>query len=347
MQVILEPRVAKAQTRRIQLDSGLVAIIIVGGLVLLFVVTYFIPVGLWIAALASGVSVRLVDLIGMRLRGVVPHAIINPAIMGVKGGLEISLQALESHYLAGGNVSRVVSALIAAQRAGIPLNFKQATAIDLAGRDVLEAVRLCVKPKVITTPLVAAMAKNGIQVKAIARITVKVDITKLIGGATEETILARVGEGIVTTIGSAETHKEILENPDRISKTIQEKGLDAKTAFEILSIDIADVDIGSNIGAKLQIDQAEADMKIAQAKAAERRAMAEAKEQEMRALEQEMRARLVEAEAAVPQAVAAALRDGNMGILDYFTIKNISADTEMRKSFGHMLEPGSPQVSRS
>jgi len=318
-----------------------VVLIIIAGLIGLFVITYFIPVGLWISALASGVPVGIIDLIGMRLRGVVPHAIINPAIMASKGGLEVSLQGLESHYLAGGNVSRVVSALITAQRAGIPLNFKQATAIDLAGRDVLEAVRLCVKPKVISTPEVSAMAKNGIQVKVIARITIKADITKLIGGAMEETILARVGEGIVTTIGSANTHKEILENPDRISKVIQEKGLDAKTAFEILSVDIADVDIGNNIGAKLQIDQAEADMKIAQAKASERRAMAEAKEQEMKALEQEMRAKLVEAEAQIPQAISTSLNSGNMGILDYYTLKNIGSDTEMRKSFSQMVDvPG-------
>lgn len=316
-----------------------VIVIVVAAVIFFAILSYFIPFGLWISAIASGVPVSLFNLIGMRLRGVVPHAIINPAIMAYKGGLPISLQALESHYLAGGNVARVVSALIAAQRAGIPLDFKQATAIDLAGRDVLEAVKLCVKPKVITTPMVSAMAKDGIQVKAIARVTVKADITKLIGGATEDTILARVGEGIVTTIGSAQSHKEILENPDKISKTVQEKGLDAKTAFEILSIDIADVDIGSNIGAKLQIDQAEADMKIAQAKAAERRAMAEAREQEMKALEQEMRARLVEAEAQVPLAIAAALKEGNLGVLDYFMLKNINADTEMRKSLGGLIEP--------
>jgi uncharacterized protein YqfA (UPF0365 family) len=320
-------------------SEGLIVLGILAVLVGFFIVTYFIPFGLWISALFSGVSVSPLDLIAMRFRNVVPHAIINPAIMAIKGGLELSLTSLESHYLAGGNVGRVVTALIAAQRAGIPLDFKRATAIDLAGRDVLEAVRLCVKPKVINTPEVSAMAKNGIQVKAIARVTVKADITKLIGGAMEETIIARVGEGIVTTIGSAESHKEILENPDLISKTIQEKGLDAKTAFEILSIDIADVDIGNNIGAKLQIDQAEADMKIAQAKAAERKAMAEAKEQEMRALEQEMRARLVEAEATVPKATAQALRDGNIGILDYYTIRNLNADTEMRKSFSQMIEP--------
>ncbi|MBF0547608.1 MAG: flotillin-like protein FloA [Candidatus Riflebacteria bacterium] len=322
--------------------EGFVFLLIIGGIFGFLILGYFIPLGLWIAALASGVSVGLTDLIAMRLRGVVPHAIINPAIMGKKGGLELDLSGLESHYLAGGNVQRVVSALIAAARAGIPLNFKQATAIDLAGRDVLEAVKMCVKPKVINTTEVSAMAKNGIQVKVIARVTVKADITKLIGGATEETILARVGEGIVTTIGSAESHKVILEHPDLISRKIQEKGLDAKTAFEILSIDIADVDIGNNIGAKLQIDQAEADMKIASAKASERRAMAEAKEQEMRAMEQEMRAGLVEAEQSIPKAIAQALAEGNMGILDYYALKNIGADTEMRKSFAVMADPQVP-----
>lgn len=320
-----------------------IVLIALGGFFGFLILSYFVPMGLWISALASGVSVGLTDLIAMRLRGVVPHAIINPAIMAHKGGLDVNLQALESHYLAGGNVQRVVTALISAQRAGIPLTFKQATAIDLAGRNVQEAVSMCVKPKVISTPEVSAMAKDGIQVKAIARVTVKADITKLIGGATEETILARVGEGIVTTIGMANSHKEILECPEIISKTIQDKGLEAKTAFEILSIDIADVDIGNNIGAKLQIDQAEADMKIAQAKASERRAIAEAKEQEMKALEQEMRARLVEAEAQVPKAIAAALHDGNLGILDYYTLKNINADTEMRKTFSSMTDIPAPR----
>ena len=312
-------------------------------IVLLFIVlgigSYFFPFGLWLSAWASGLSVSPIKMIAMRIRKINPYDIITPAIMLDKAGIKVDLDNLESHYLAGGRVGNVASALIAAQKAGINLGFKQATAIDLAGRDVRDAVSLCVKPKVINTPLVAAMAKNGIQVKAIARVTVKADINKLVGGATEETILARVGEGIVTTIGSAESHEEILENPDKISKTIQDKGLDANTAFEILSIDIADVDIGENIGAKLQIDQSEADMKIARAKAAERRAMAEAKEQEMKAYEQEMRAKLVEAEAAVPQAIADALKDGNMGILDYYTLKNISSDTEMRKSFSAMAEP--------
>jgi uncharacterized protein YqfA (UPF0365 family) len=329
------------------MSEGLMMFGGIGVLFIFFVIYYFVPFGLWISAIASDVSVGLLDFIGMRLRRVSPPLIINPAIMLKKGGIDISLQALESHCLAGGNVSKVASALIAAQKAGIPLTFDKATAIDLAGRDVLDAVRLCVKPKVIQTPLVAAMAKNGIQVKAIARVTVKADINKLVGGVTEETILARVGEGIVTTIGSAASHEEILENPDRISKTIQDKGLDAKAAFEILSIDIADVDVGDNIGAKLQIDQSEADMKIAQAKAAERRAMAEAKEQEMKAYEQEMKAKLVEAEATIPQAIADALQSGNMGILDYYTLKNISSDTEMRKSFSHMVEPQKQLPKRS
>lgn len=319
---------------------GLGALFVIG----FFVFTYFVPVGLWLSAYFSDVKINPMRFVAMRLRGVSPHAVINPAIMIKKAGIEVELDLLEAHFQAGGAVAKVAAALIAAQKAGINLTFKQATAIDLAGRDVLDAVKLCVKPKVIQTPLVAAMAKNGIQVKAIARVTVKADINKLVGGATEETILARVGEGIVTTIGSAASHEEILENPDKISKTIQNKGLDAHTAFEILSIDIADVDVGENIGAKLQIDQSEADMKIAQAKAAERRAMAEAKEQEMKALQQEMKAKLVEAEATIPQAIAEALKDGNMGILDYYTLKNIGSDTEMRKSFSQLVEP--PKTTR-
>ena len=323
------------------LGAGLAVFIIILFIIIFAIISHFCPVGLWISALASGLrSVTIGKLIAMRFRKVNPYDIVTPAIMLFKAGIRnVPIDALESHYLAGGRVGNVAAALIAAQKAGIDLSFEKATAIDLAGRDVRDAVSLCVKPKVINTPLVAAMAKNGIQVKAIARVTVKADINKLIGGATEETILARVGEGIVTTIGSAESHEEILENPDRISKVIQDKGLDAHTAFEILSIDIADVDIGENIGAKLQIDQSEADMKIARAKAAERRAMAEAKEQEMKAYEQEMKAKLVEAEAAVPQAISEALKDGNMGILDYYTLKNISSDTEMRKSFSSMAEP--------
>lgn len=321
------------------MGEGLIVLCVIGAIILFSMISYFFPFGLWISAVASGLSISPVKIIAMRIRKINPYDIITPAIMLDKAGMKVDLDNLESHYLAGGRVANVAAALIAAQKAGINLSFKQATAIDLAGRDVRDAVSLCVKPKVINTPLVAAMAKNGIQVKAIARVTVKADINKLVGGATEETILARVGEGIVTTIGSAASHEEILENPDKISKTIQDKGLDANTAFEILSIDIADVDIGENIGAKLQIDQSEADMKIARAKAAERRAMAEAKEQEMKAYEQEMKAKLVEAEAAVPQAISDALRDGNMGILDYYTLKNISSDTDMRKSFSAMAEP--------
>ncbi len=321
------------------MGEGLIVLCVIGAIILFSIISYFFPFGLWISAVASGLSISPVKIIAMRIRKINPYDIITPAIMLDKAGMKVDLDNLESHYLAGGRVANVAAALIAAQKAGINLSFKQATAIDLAGRDVRDAVSLCVKPKVINTPLVAAMAKNGIQVKAIARVTVKADINKLVGGATEETILARVGEGIVTTIGSAASHEEILENPDKISKTIQDKGLDANTAFEILSIDIADVDVGENIGAKLQIDQSEADMKIARAKAAERRAMAEAKEQEMKAYEQEMKAKLVEAEAAVPQAISDALRDGNMGILDYYTLKNISSDTDMRKSFSAMAEP--------
>lgn len=319
--------------------EGLIILGVIVAIIVFSIISYFFPFGLWISAVASGLSISPIKIIAMRIRKINPYDIVTPAIMLDKAGMKVDLDNLESHYLAGGRVANVAAALIAAQKAGINLSFKQATAIDLAGRDVRDAVSLCVKPKVINTPLVAAMAKNGIQVKAIARVTVKADINKLVGGATEETILARVGEGIVTTIGSAASHEEILENPDKISKTIQDKGLDANTAFEILSIDIADVDVGENIGAKLQIDQSEADMKIARAKAAERRAMAEAKEQEMKAYEQEMKAKLVEAEAAVPQAISDALRDGNMGILDYYTLKNISSDTDMRKSFSAMAEP--------
>ena len=308
-------------------------------LVALVIVLWFFPVALWFQALLSGVYVSLIQLILMRWRGVNPKTIVYALITGTKAGLTLHANELEAHYLAKGNVSKVVMALISANKANIALDFKMATAIDLAGRDVLEAVQMSVNPKVIDTPPVTAVAKDGIQLIAKARVTVRTNIKQLVGGAGEETILARVGEGIVTPIGSAASHEEILENPDKISKTIQDKGLDANTAFEILSIDIADVDIGENIGAKLQIDQSEADMKIARAKAAERRAMAEAKEQEMKAYEQEMKAKLVEAEAAVPQAISDALRDGNMGILDYYTLKNISSDTDMRKSFSAMAEP--------
>lgn len=300
----------------------------------------FVPLGLWIAALAAGVKVSILTLIGMRFRRVPPAKIVNPKIKADKAGLDIGVDKLEGHYLAGGNVDRVINALIAAQRADIPLPFERAAAIDLAGRDVLEAVQMSVNPKVIETPFVAAVAKDGIEVKAKARVTVRANIDRLVGGAGEETIIARVGEGIVTTIGSAESHKAVLENPDMISHTVLGKGLDAGTAFEILSIDIADVDVGRNIGAQLQTDQAEADKRIAQAKAEERRAMAVAKEQEMVAAVQEMRAKVVEAEAEVPKAIAAAFREGKLGIMDYYNMKNVLADTQMREAISKM---GAPQ----
>ncbi len=311
-----------------------IGFLIIAGLIFIGLLILFsiVPIGLWIQAWASGVRVPLSTLIGMRLRRIPPSRIIYPLINATKAGIPVELNKLESHYLAGGNVDRVVNALIAAQKAGINLSFDRAAAIDLAGRDVLEAVQVSVNPKVIQTPMVAAVAKDGIQLLATARITVRANIDRLVGGAGEETIIARVGEGIVTTIGSAKSHKEVLENPDLISKTVLGKGLDAGTAFEILSVDIADVDVGKNIGAQLQIDQAEADKKIAQAKAEERRAMAVAAEQEMRAKVEEMRAKLVEAQAAVPMALAEALRSGNMGVMDYYTLKNIEADTDMRES---------------
>jgi len=273
------------------------------------------------------------------LRRVPPHKIVMPLIKAIKAGLDMDTSKLEAHYLAGGNVDKVIDALIAAERAGIELNFSRAAAIDLAGRDVKEAVMVSVTPKVIETPVIAAMAKNGIQVKAIARVTVRANIDRLVGGAGEETIIARVGEGIVSTVGSAESHKDVLENPDNISKTVLAKGLDSGTAFEILSIDIADVDVGKNIGAELQIDQAEADKNIAQAKAEERRAMAVAQEQEMKARVQEMRARVVEAEAEVPIAMAEALRNGNMGVMDYYNLLNVQADTSMRDNIASATNP--------
>ncbi|WRO21275.1 flotillin-like protein FloA [Metallumcola ferriviriculae] len=311
--------------------SGLIifAVLVVAVLLLLA----FIPVGLWVSALAAGVQVSLITLVGMRLRRVPPVKIVLPLIKAVKAGLDLDTAKLEAHYLAGGNVDRVVDALIAAARAGIDITFARAAAIDLAGRDVKEAVMVSVTPKVIETPVVAAMAKDGIQVKATARVTVRANIERLVGGAGEETIIARVGEGIVTTIGSADSHKAVLENPDSISQNVLAKGLDAGTAFEILSIDIADVDVGKNIGAELQIDQANADKNIAQAKAEERRAMAVAREQEMKAQVQEMRAKVVEAEADVPRAMADAMRSGNMGVMDYFNMKNVQADTGMRENF--------------
>lgn len=292
----------------------------------------FVPIGLWISSLAAGVNVGIFNLVGMRLRRVVPSRIVNPLIKARKAGLGLTVNQLEAHYLAGGNVDRVVNALIAAQRAEIDLSFERAAAIDLAGRDVLQAVQMSVNPKVIETPIVAAVAKDGIEVKAKARVTVRANIERLVGGAGEETIIARVGEGIVTTVGSSESHKAVLENPDSISRTVLNKGLDSGTAFEILSIDIADVDVGRNIGAQLQTDQAEADKRIAQAKAEERRAMAVAKEQEMKAAVQEMRAKVVESEAEVPKALADALRQGKMGVMDYFNMQNIQADTQMRDS---------------
>ena len=309
-------------------------LVIIAGLVLiaLFVLFSVVPVGLWISAWAAGVRVPLITLIAMRLRRVPPARIIYPLIKATKAGLEVPLEKLEAHYLAGGNVDRVVDALIAAQKAGIDLSFDRAAAIDLAGRDVLEAVQVSVNPKVIETPRIAAVAKDGIQLIAVARITVRANIDRLVGGAGEETIIARVGEGIVTTIGSAASHKDVLENPDLISKVVLDKGLDAGTAFEIPSVDIADVDVGKNIGAQLQIDQAEADKKIAQAQAEKRRAMAVAAEQEMRAKVEEMRAKLVEAQAQVPLALAEALKAGRLGVMDYYQMKNIEADTDMRES---------------
>lgn len=313
------------------LGTLLVIGIIIIGVAVIFT---FVPITLWISALAAGVRIGIFTLVGMRLRRVIPSRVINPLIKAEKAGLNVTVNQLESHYLAGGNVDRVVNALIAAQRANIELTFQRAAAIDLAGRDVLEAVQMSVNPKVIETPFIAGVAMDGIEVKAKARVTVRANIDRLVGGAGEDTIIARVGEGIVSTIGSSDNHKQVLENPDSISHTVLEKGLDAGTAFEILSIDIADIDIGKNIGAVLQTDQAEADKKIAQAKAEERRAMAVAREQEMRARVQEMKAKVVEAEAQVPLALAEALRSGKIGVMDYMNLKNIEADTHMRESIG-------------
>ncbi|XXT12753.1 flotillin-like protein FloA [Sorangium sp. So ce367] len=304
------------------IDLGLFGLVLLL-LAALFIGLYMIPIPLWIAAWASGAYVGLFTLVGMRFRRVPPGTVVTARISAVKAGLDISVNDLEAHFLAGGNVVRVVNALISADKANIPMPFKRAAAIDLAGRDVLEAVKMSVIPKVIETARIAAVAKDGIQLIAISRVTVRTNIDRLVGGAGEQTIIARVGEGMVSTIGSAATHKEVLENPDHISKNILSRGLDAGTAYEILSIDIADVDVGANIGAKLQIDQANADKQIAQAKAEERRAMAVA-------LEQEMRARVVEAEAEVPRAMADAFRRGNLGIMDYHRLKNVQADTDMR-----------------
>ncbi|WP_353096081.1 flotillin-like protein FloA [Tissierella praeacuta] len=321
------------------LPIGFALIIII--LVMLFF--SFVPVGLWITAFFSGVKISMSTLIGMRLRRVAPSRIVNPMIKATKAGLVIKINELEAHYLAGGNVNTLVDALIAAQRANIPLEFERAAAIDLAGRNVLEAVQVSVNPKVIETPQIAAVAKDGIEVIAKARVTVRANIERLVGGAGEETIIARVGEGIVTTVGSSNSHKDVLENPDSISKTVLNKGLDSGTAFEILSIDIADVDVGRNIGAKLLMDQAEADKRIAEAKAEERRAMAVAKEQEMKADVESMRAKVVEAEAEVPLALASALKSGKLGVMDYYNMRNILADTDMRSSISKIAEDDKKQ----
>ncbi len=331
------------------LDPGTIFVLIavVLAVILLGVLFTFVPVMLWISALAAGVKVSIFTLIGMRLRRVIPSRVINPLIKAHKAGLDVTTNQLESHYLAGGNVDRVVNALIAAHRANIELKFERSAAIDLAGRDVLEAVQMSVNPNVIETPFIAGVAMDGIEVKAKARITVRANIERLVGGAGEETVVARVGEGIVSTIGSSENHKKVLENPDMISRTVLAKGLDSGTAFEILSIDIADVDIGKNIGAFLQTEQAEADKKIAQAKAEERRAMAVASEQEMKARVEEMKAKVVEAEAQVPLAMAEALRTGNIGVMDYMNIKNITADTDMRDSIGKLNDDHNPGPKNS
>ncbi|MDD3839097.1 MAG: flotillin-like protein FloA [Clostridia bacterium] len=322
--------------------EGLIALVILVVIIIIALIALFtfIPVGLWISALAAGVKVGIFTLVGMRLRRVVPQKIVNPLIKANKAGLDMSINKLEAHHLAGGNVDKVVNALIASQRADIELQFERAAAIDLAGRDVLQAVKMSVNPRVIETPNVAAVAKDGIEVIVKARVTVRANIDRLVGGAGEETIIARVGEGIVTTVGSSPTHKEVLENPDSISKTVLNKGLDSGTAFEILSIDIADVDVGRNIGAQLQTDQAEADKRIAQARAEERRAMAVAKEQEMIAAVQEMKAKVVEAEAEVPKAMAKALSEGKLGVMDYYNMKNILADTGMREAISKIGNDG-------
>lgn len=323
----------------VSFDSmGMIALICFAGFVLLMLVFYFIPMGLWFSALVSGVRISLLQLVLMRWRKVPPSTIVSAMIEGTKAGLKMNANDLEAHYLAGGNVTNVVHALVSAQKANINLDFQMATAIDLAGRDVFEAVQMSVNPKVINTPPVSAVAKDGIQLIAKARVTVRANIKQLVGGAGEETVLARVGEGIVSSIGSSETHKVVLENPDLISRAVLLKGLDAGTAFEILSIDIADIDVGKNIGAELQMDQANADKNIAQAKAEERRAMAIALEQENKAKAQDARARVIEAEAEVPLAIAEAFRSGNLGIMDYYKLKNIQADTTMRETIAKPTE---------
>ncbi len=313
--------------------QGLAFIFIVFvGIIAFFMFMYFVPVGLWITAIFAGVKITIGELIGMRIRKVPPGVIVNSLITATKAGLNVTTRELETHYLAGGDVPNVIRALISAEKANISLSFKQATAINLAGRDVFQAVQISVNPKVITTPKVAAVAADGIQLIAIARITVRASIAQLVGGAGEDTILARVGEGIVTSIGQAASHREVLANPDKISKLVLSRGLDAGTAFEILSIDIADVDVGANIGAKLQTDQAAADLKVAEARAEERRAMAVALEQEMIAKAQEARANVIQAEAEIPKAIAAAFINGNLGVMDYYKMQNVQADTEMRQA---------------
>lgn len=329
------------------MDPGLFiwVVIVVAAIVLLSIFFYYVPFVLWISAKASGVHISLLQLFLMRLRNVPPPVIVRAMIEAHKAGLKnITRDQLEAHFLAGGHVERVVHALVSAEKANIDLNFQMATAIDLAGRDVFNAVQMSVNPKVIDTPSNAAVAKNGIQLLVKARITVRANIKQLVGGAGEETVIARVGEGIIASIGAAETHKEVLENPDNISKVVLKKGLDAGTAFEILSIDIADIDIGKNIGAELQMDQAQADKNIAQARAEERRAMAVAQEQEMKAKAQEARAKVIEAEAEVPKAMAEAFRSGNMGIMDYYRMKNIQSDTDMRESIAKPSKPNDKPI---
>ena len=314
--------------------------IIVIVLILIFVSIFlsFVPIGLWVTAFFSGVKIRISELIGMKLRRVKPSRIVRPAIKATKAGLNLEIASLEAHYLAGGNVNTLVDALIAAQRANIPLQFERAAAIDLAGRDVLEAVQVSVNPKVIETPNISAVAQDGIEVIVKAKVTVRANIERLVGGAGEQTIIARVGEGIVTTVGSSLSYKAVLENPDSISRVVLDKGLDSGTAYEILSIDIADVDVARNIGARLQTDQAEADKRISEAKASERRAMALAREQEMKAEVEAMRAKVVEAESQVPIAMAEALKSGNLGVFDYYKMKNINSDTDMRNSISKISD---------
>ena len=321
------------------ISSVMIIVLLMLAVILVLVFLRYVPLGLWVRALSSGVKLKVSTLIGMRLRRISPHRLVDTFIMVRKAGLDLTIDQLEKHFLAGGNIERVAKAMISAQQASIGLTFSQACAIDLAGRDVLQAVQMSVIPKVIETPPIAAVAKDGIELRAKARVTVRTNITRLVGGAGEETIIARVGEGIVTTIGSSETHKAVLENPDSISQNVLNRGLDNGTAFQILSIDIADVDVGRNIGAQLQMDQAEADRRIAQAKAEERRAIAVAREQEMIAAVQEMRARVVEAEAQVPLAMAEALSTGKLGVMDYYQMKNVIADTEMRNGIATAANP--------